>query len=87
MLKKIRQFIYVLMGTSVGVYLGSSLWKWLDYRAHPDLYAMNSAPWYISLEIGAVFLAGALLLEGLALLFVNRLLKKRDNRNKGEDLK
>jgi hypothetical protein len=39
----------------VGVFIGTSLYKWYDYRKYSDLYAMQSAPWYLSIEINAIF--------------------------------
>jgi len=38
----------------VGVFIGGSLYKWYDYKAHPDFYSMQSAPLYLSIEINAI---------------------------------
>lgn len=73
------------MGASIGVFVGSSLYKWRHYCTHPGLYAMSPAPWYLSIQIGAVITAGLLLVEGLALYLVSRQVKKRENETKGED--
>jgi uncharacterized membrane protein len=39
----------------VGAFIGTCLYKWYDYKKYPDLYAMQSAPWYLSIEINAIF--------------------------------
>ncbi len=54
-MKKFYSILRILLWSFIGVFIGSSLFKWYDYKAHPDLYAMQSAPWYLSIEISAVF--------------------------------
>lgn len=76
MLQKAKRLLQTAMWCSVGVYIGRAIWLWLDYRAHPGLYAMASAPWYTPLLFGAAITAGILLIEGLALFFINARLKK-----------
>ena len=83
MLQKVKQFLQTAMCCSIGVYIGRAVWLWFDYKAHPGLYAMNSAPWYTPLLFGAVITAGILLAEGLALFFVNRQAKKGPVHNQG----
>jgi len=55
MLKKLNYILNILMGTCVGVFLGHGLYMFWDYRAHPDLYAMQSAPWYTSILVYGAF--------------------------------
>ena len=45
MLKKINNFINILMGTFTCVFIGGAVYKYFDYKNHPDLYAMQSPPW------------------------------------------
>jgi len=44
MLKKINNFINILMGSFTGAFIGSAISKYLDYKKYKDLYAMQSAP-------------------------------------------
>jgi hypothetical protein len=39
----------------VGNFIGSSIWKYYDYKKYTNLYEMQSAPWYLSIEINAIF--------------------------------
>ena len=48
-MKKLYGILKAALGCFLGVFLG-----W-DYRAHPGLYALQSAPWYLSIQIHAVF--------------------------------
>lgn len=76
MLQKIAKFLPILMGSTMGAYLGRCLFLWWDWRAHPDFYAMASAPWYTPLLSGGLITLGLLALEALALALVKRRLKK-----------
>lgn len=85
MLEKAKQFLQISIGSTIGVYLGHSFWQWRDYHAHPDLYAMASAPWYASLLTGAAFTALLVAIEAGALYIVSRkLAKRRANETKGD---
>ena len=84
-MKRVKQFLQIAMGSTLGVYMGRALWLWQDYKARPGLYAMASAPWYTPLLFGALIAAGMLLLEGVGLFLVNRYLKKHGSETKGED--
>lgn len=43
---KLNQILNILMGSTVGVFIGYSLYMVWDYHMHPDRYAIQSAPWY-----------------------------------------
>ena len=38
----------------IRAWIGCSIYKYLDFCAHPDLYITWSAPWYTSIQIHAV---------------------------------
>ncbi len=59
----------------VGVFIGTSLYQYIDYRQRPDLYALTSAPWYTSIQIGGIFTAVVVLLLLLAMRIVKRRMK------------
>ena len=58
-MKKLYDFLWIAVCSCVGVFIGSSAYTFWDYRAHPGLYAMQSAPWYLSIQTRAVFTAAA----------------------------
>lgn len=39
----------------IGTFVGKSLYQYWDYKSHPAFFAMQSAPWYLSIEIHAIF--------------------------------
>ena len=42
------------MACMVGVLIGHSVYRYIDFRKHPELYAMQSAPWYTSIIVQGV---------------------------------
>ena len=51
MLKRINQVLNIIISSSVGIFIGYSLFQCWDVHTHPDLYAMQSAPWYTSILV------------------------------------
>ena len=45
MKKKLNQILNIIMGSFIGVFIGSGLYKYWHFQKYPDLYAMQSAPW------------------------------------------
>lgn len=56
MLEKINNFINILMVSFTGVFIGSAIYRYLDYKKYKDLYAMQSAPWYLGIQITGIAL-------------------------------
>ena len=77
MLRKINNIINILMGSFVGVTIGHGIYQYLDYKKHPDLYAMQSAPWYASVLPHCGFTAIVLLV-----CIIIKIVVKRKNANR-----
>ena len=71
MWKKIYDFLRIAMWVFIGVFLGGSLWRCYEYCAYPDLFAVQSAPWYLSILLNGLFTAIIVLI----LLVLRRLVK------------
>ena len=54
MKKKINQILNIIMGSFIGVFIGSGLYKYWDFQKYPDLYVIQSAPWYTSILINGL---------------------------------
>lgn len=50
-MKRLYATLKLFLGCSIGVFLGRCIYLYFDFKARPDLYAMQSAPWYVDLEI------------------------------------
>jgi len=64
-----------MLHSVIGVFIGSSLYKWLDYKARPGLYAMQSAPWYLSIKLNARFTAAVV----IVILIMMRAIRKKQS--------
>ena len=43
---KLNAFLNILMGSFFGVFVGSTISNYREYRNFPELYEVRSAPWY-----------------------------------------
>lgn len=50
-MKKLQTIINIIMGSFTGVFVGHCLFVVLQYRANPQYYAMQAAPWYTSILV------------------------------------
>ena len=46
MLKKLNGVLNILIISLIGAFAGHAIYACLDYRIHPQVYAMQPAPWY-----------------------------------------
>lgn len=76
MLKKINGFLNIVIGSFVGVFIGFSIYKLLDYKAHLDLYAMQSAPWYMSILVQGIVSVVVLVAAVLIKMIIRNKLRK-----------
>lgn len=54
-MKKLNELLKMIMWCFIGVFVGSSIYQYYDYKSYPDLYAMQSAPWYLAIWIRGIF--------------------------------
>ena len=62
MLERLNAYLNALIGSSIGVFIAHFIYKYsidknLDYTKHPDLYELQSIPWYITVIIYGVAIA------------------------------
>jgi len=60
MKKRWNQILNILIGSSIGVFAGHGIYVFWDYKTHPGLYAMQSAPWYTSILVHGIVLIALL---------------------------
>lgn len=75
-LKKINDLIHIFMGSFTGVFIGYAVFKYLDYKKYPDLYAAQSAPWYLSIQIAGLALAIFLMICIVIKVIIRKRLKR-----------
>lgn len=55
MKQKIQRILNIIMGSFIGVFIGSGLNRYWHFRKYPDLYIMQSAPWYTGILVQGLF--------------------------------
>lgn len=73
MLKKLDHILNIIIGSSLGVFIGRGIYVFWDYKTHPGLYAMQSAPWYTSILVYGI----ATLIVLVAAIIVKLVLRKK----------
>lgn len=56
-MKTLRNILWIVLWSFVGVFIGSSIYRYYDYKTKPGLYEMQAAPWYLGIETHAIFTA------------------------------
>lgn len=72
MLNKMNHGLTLLMASSIGVFIGHSLYTYWDYLKYPELYALQSAPWYTE-----IIIYGFLLVITLVIILILKVIIKR----------
>ena len=73
MWKKVYDFLHIAIWAFIGVFLGGNLWRCYEYHARPELFVVQSAPWYLSILVNGLFTAVII----LVLLVLRRLVKRK----------
>ena len=50
-MKKLNHILNIIIGAFVGVFIGHGIYVYWDFKTHPDLYAVRSAPWYTNILV------------------------------------
>ena len=75
-MEKLYRFLKNFLWANVGIFCGRTVGRVWEYCAHPDLFAMQSAPWYLSIQVSAVSATLITIVLLLAMYFVGRRLGK-----------
>ena len=77
MLKKLNGILNILICSFIGAFAGYVIYVCLDYRTHPGLYDMQSAPWYTVILYYGIFTIVPLIIAIIIKLFLWRKLKQK----------
>lgn len=79
MLKRLNQIINITIGSFAGVFIGHGIYVFWDYMTHPDLYAMQSAPWYTSIFVYGIVMLIFLAVAVIAKMIIQKKMKQGIN--------
>lgn len=75
MVKKLDHTLNIMAGSFAGVFIGHGIYVFWDYKTHPGLYAMRSAPWYTSIFVWGIFTAVFLIITVILKFVIRKKLK------------
>ena len=71
-----KRFIQIVIRAviiaSIVILIGSCIYQYTDYKQHPEIYMLNSVPWYTGLLIQGVFTLLIIIVCAIALLIMGR---------------
>lgn len=71
-MKRLYIILKLLLCADVGLFTGLALYEVLRYKLHPELYLLNSAPWYTGILLSGAATGLAAVILGAALLILRR---------------
>ena len=77
-MKKYQKFNAILnfiICTLVGAFIAEGIYKYWDYKTHPDLYAVSSAPWYTAIQIFGVIAASVVVVAIILKIIIRKKVK------------
>ena len=77
MLKKVNLILNIIMGAVVGVFIGHGIYVFWDFKTHPELYVVRSAPWYTDMLVSGIEAAAVLAIVLIVKLVIRHKAKQR----------
>lgn len=71
-MKKCYQILKMSIWCLIGVFIGSSMFQYYDYKTHPGYYEWQSAPWYLIIEIRGIFTVILVVILLLVMLMIRK---------------
>ena len=84
-MKKLDRIMAVIMSLTGAYYLGFVIWQLVDQSVHPEKYVVQSAPWYLSIELQALLVAGVMAVEMVIYIVFRRVIRAKEQKAKGQD--
>ena len=79
-MKKLNYILNIMMGTCVGVFIGHGIYAVWDFKTRPELYEMQSAPWYTSILVYGAFTIMVLAIGIVLKVILKHYAKKSDGK-------
>lgn len=76
--KKINTFLNCVIGAFTGVFIIESIFTYWDYKTHPKIYAVTSAPWYTSILLFGIITLAIILVASVIKLIIRKKIRKNE---------
>lgn len=78
-MRKLNKVLNIVMGSFLGVFIGHSIYQYVDYKRNPGLYEIQSAPWYTGIKIYGLATLVVLLIGVILKLLIKGKLRNIDS--------
>lgn len=75
-MKKTIIFVKTFLLCVIGAWIGAAVYRFVDYKMHPEVYAAQSAPWYTDILIQGIITAVLVIVCVIVLLILKRKKKR-----------
>ncbi|MBE5883054.1 MAG: hypothetical protein E7291_01320 [Lachnospiraceae bacterium] len=79
-MKKLNHILNVIIGAFVGVFIGHGIYVIWKFETHPEIYAVQSTPWYTSIWV----YGGFTLVVSLICIVVKAIIKHKTKQRNGK---
>ena len=76
-MKNLNTVLNTVISAFAGVFIGHGVYVFWNYKTRPELYAMQSAPWYTSIFVDGAFTVAVLLICFLIKAIIKHKQKKK----------
>jgi len=77
-MKRLNTIFNIIIGAFVGSFIGYGIYVVWTFKTHPELYTMQSAPWYTSIWVYGIFTFTVLLVCIVMKALIKHRAKKKD---------
>ena len=77
-MKKLNHRLNIIIGSVLGAFVGRGLYVIQNFKTHPEIYAIQSAPWYTSILVDGAFILVVLLICIVIKIIIKNSNKKED---------
>jgi len=72
MFKRINIILNYTITSFIGVFIGHCVYKYINYIKYPSLYEVQSAPWYISIQINGIAVTVIVVISIIIKIFIKK---------------
>lgn len=79
-MKRLNIILNIIIVAFVGAFIGHGIYTVRDFKTHPELYVVQSAPWYTSILLYGAFTIIVLLICVMIKVIINNKCKQGSSR-------
>ena len=78
---KLNTFLNCVIGAFIGVFIAESISTYWDFKTHPQIYEVTSAPWYTSIILFGIITLAIILVALVMKFIIRKEIRKNEKKN------